>query len=68
MHLHPEKGESLAPPFCVNGTQNMMPNSRLICCNWWDVVINCCVKQCGMTWQHTKALTDQLLTDEPPRP
>lgn len=37
-------------------------------CNWWDVVIDCCVKQWDMAWQQTTHLTDPLLSDESPRP
>jgi hypothetical protein len=75
MHAHLEKSEELAAlllrhwdTYDAELKADLLQLAERLGCNWWDVVIDCCVKRCNMAWQQTTHLTDPLLSDESPRP
>lgn len=58
MHFHPEKGESLAAlllyrwdTYDAELKADLLQLAEHLGYNWWDVVIDYCVKGCGMAGQ-----------------
>ena len=65
MRVPPEKGEGLAAlllrrwdTYDAPLKADLLQLAERLGCNWWDVVIDCCVKRCGL---------DMLLIDDSPR-
>ena len=58
MRVHPEKSEWLAATLLYHWDTydaelkaDLLHLAERLGCNWWDVLIDCCVKRCGMAGQ-----------------